>query len=148
MSRQAVSRLTSYNVCYTKLLRVHLAQLGHHVVQDLDVAAEQDLLAHRITSYNVCYTKLLRFRKLGLQMITCTAGICKIGKEGSELLLLNQSLETSLKGVFAIGGAISPVYMGVFEEGTIKENKHPNLIYTAVRDGVAVADEIVRRLKA
>ncbi len=88
------------------------------------------------------------FRKLGLQMITCTAGICKIGKEGSELLLLNQSLETSQKGVFAIGGAVSPVYMGAFEEGTIKENKHPNLIYTAVRDGVAVADEIAQRLKA
>lgn len=87
------------------------------------------------------------FRKLGLQMITCTEGICKIGKEGSELILLNQSLETSQKGVFAIGGAISPVYMGVFEAGAISENRHPNIIFTAVRDGVAVADEIAARCK-
>ncbi|EPR41720.1 Pyridine nucleotide-disulfide oxidoreductase, FAD/NAD(P)-binding domain containing protein [Desulfovibrio sp. X2] len=82
------------------------------------------------------------FRKLGLQMITCTEGICKIGKEGSELILLNHSLETSAKGVYAIGGAVSPVYMGVPEEGTITEQRHPNIIYVAVRDGVAVADEI------
>lgn len=85
------------------------------------------------------------FRKLGLQLITCMAGMCKIGKEGSELLFLSRCLETSRKNVFAIGGAISPAYMGVEEEGVLRETRHPNLIFTAVRDGVAVAEEIARR---
>ena len=42
------TRITSYNVCYTKLLRLGTA-----------FAALLAGLA-RITSYNVCYTKLLR----------------------------------------------------------------------------------------
>ena len=41
-------RITSYNVCYTKLLRVWELKLFGL------------LLVFRITSYNVCYTKLLR----------------------------------------------------------------------------------------
>ena len=42
----SMTRITSYNVCYTKLLRCSLAPA-------MSTAA-------RITSYNVCYTKLLR----------------------------------------------------------------------------------------
>ena len=81
-------RITSYNVCYTKLLRVGRAELleradvGASVLKELinknilsiteqavdrldlsekEVAVAHPLSAiHRITSYNVCYTKLLR----------------------------------------------------------------------------------------
>ena len=42
-------RITSYNVCYTKLLRDEDVLLSRAVTDNL-----------RITSYNVCYTKLLR----------------------------------------------------------------------------------------
>ena len=42
-------RITSYNVCYTKLLR----EFG-------DLGLDLDADPARITSYNVCYTKLLR----------------------------------------------------------------------------------------
>ena len=45
------SRITSYNVCYTKLLRCILWALRGSVSRRY---------TSRITSYNVCYTKLLR----------------------------------------------------------------------------------------
>ena len=59
-------RITSYNVCYTKLLRkkpykhpkVNKAELDY-IRQD----QEDDEVEGRITSYNVCYTKLLRWDK-------------------------------------------------------------------------------------
>ena len=55
---QNVTRITSYNVCYTKLLRnlaiFSLSLLALIVM----VLLQSDWL--RITSYNVCYTKLLR----------------------------------------------------------------------------------------
>ena len=44
-----IYRITSYNVCYTKLLRSRPL-----------ICLELYLLISRITSYNVCYTKLLR----------------------------------------------------------------------------------------
>ena len=54
----ASNRITSYNVCYTKLLRF--------VISSVDLP--QSFLVNpfrtrsvRITSYNVCYTKLLRY---------------------------------------------------------------------------------------
>ena len=76
-------RITSYNVCYTKLLRLPSAPQGQ--APDLTYAAENSVHAvvhvkviskenvttysnpfydwfYRITSYNVCYTKLLRRR--------------------------------------------------------------------------------------
>ena len=58
------ARITSYNVCYTKLLRDY-CDLTDDEIELIaehegipDVAAAQ--MACRITSYNVCYTKLLR----------------------------------------------------------------------------------------
>ena len=71
-----VIRITSYNVCYTKLLRwnwrmflatgearyfdvVELA-LYNAVAARLDLNPPKPDLVIRITSYNVCYTKLLR----------------------------------------------------------------------------------------
>ena len=65
------SRITSYNVCYTKLLRAKVQDRFAEALlltlieegpkafakpQDYDVWAN----IIRITSYNVCYTKLLR----------------------------------------------------------------------------------------
>jgi thioredoxin reductase len=76
------------------------------------------------------------FNKVNLQQITCTGTICKISKEGEQLLLLTEHLETGRKGIYAIGGAISPSYMEIQAEGMIKERKHANLIYTAMQDAV------------
>ena len=64
-------RITSYNVCYTKLLRATVAAaitaaLGRAEGGEVDFLTgllhEPSLAgeADRITSYNVCYTKLLR----------------------------------------------------------------------------------------
>ena len=54
-------RITSYNVCYTKLLRPR--QQVEHAEADADQCKKRqvrDPTHLRITSYNVCYTKLLR----------------------------------------------------------------------------------------
>jgi thioredoxin reductase len=82
------------------------------------------------------------FNALNLQQITCTGNICKIAREGEQLLLLSTGLETSRKGIYALGGSISPSYMEVQSDGTIKEKKHSNLIYTAIRDAMTVVDGI------
>ena len=85
MSGQSVgARITSYNVCYTKLLRVlsvnvyndtayvNLSEDFKNACQGISSKAEMLLVyaivntvtamdgINRITSYNVCYTKLLR----------------------------------------------------------------------------------------
>ncbi len=83
------------------------------------------------------------YDSLNLQQITCTGTICKIAKEGERLLMLSKHLETSSRGIYAIGGAISPSYMQIDEEGVIKETKHSNLIYTAVMDARTVIEKIV-----
>ena len=71
------SRITSYNVCYTKLLRefvhdrLNITVMAHErLLQQLTeplLAPARKLIPpmggldfSRITSYNVCYTKLLR----------------------------------------------------------------------------------------
>jgi thioredoxin reductase len=84
------------------------------------------------------------FDALNLQQITCTGAICKIAKEGERLLMLSHHLETSLKGIYALGGAISPSYMEIGSDGMIKEKKHSNLIYTAVLDAKKVMDKILK----
>ena len=84
------------------------------------------------------------FNKLNLQQLTCTGEICKIAREGEQVLLLTQNLQTSTKGVYAIGGSISPSYMEIHSEGTIKEKKHPNLIYTAIKDAVTAMNGILQ----
>ena len=73
------TRITSYNVCYTKLLRVVLKLLDsiEQIYSGLEIAKERPIKGYiqvfqmvgviiggiRITSYNVCYTKLLRLRR-------------------------------------------------------------------------------------
>jgi thioredoxin reductase len=82
------------------------------------------------------------FDRLGLQQITCTEGVCKIGKAGDRLIMLTPAFQTSVKGIYAIGGAVSPAYIEIQEEGTFRERKHSNLIFTAVRDGVKAVEHI------
>lgn len=86
------------------------------------------------------------FANLGLQQITCTEGVCRIGKEGAQLIILTPDFQTSIKGIYAIGGAISPAYIQIQEEGSFKELKHSNLIYTAIKDAVRAVDHIGKRL--
>jgi thioredoxin reductase len=85
------------------------------------------------------------FDKLGIQTISCTAGVCKIAKEGDRLVLLTAEYESTRKGVYIIGGAISPSFMKI-AEGSIQEEKHPNLIYTAINDAHQVIEGISRKL--
>ena len=87
------------------------------------------------------------FERLGLQQITCTEGVCKISKEGTQLLMLTPEFQTSIKGIYAIGGAISPAYIRIEEEGIFNEQKHTNLIYTTVKDGVQVIEAIASHMK-
>jgi hypothetical protein len=56
---------------------------------------------------------------LNFQQITCTGAICKIAKEGEQLLMLSDYLETNRNGIFAIGGAISPSYMEIGSDGML-----------------------------
>ncbi|HZV81148.1 MAG TPA: NAD(P)-binding domain-containing protein [Geobacteraceae bacterium] len=85
------------------------------------------------------------FDKLGIQTIACTSGVCKIAKEGDRLVLLTSEFESTRKGVYVIGGAISPSFMKI-AEGSIQEEKHPNLIYTAVNDAYYVVEAVKKSL--
>jgi thioredoxin reductase len=86
------------------------------------------------------------FDRLGLQQITCTEGVCKLGKTGDRLVMLTPEFQTSERGIYAIGGAVSPVYIEIQEEGSFRERKHSNLIFTAVRDAVFAMDHIAASL--
>lgn len=87
------------------------------------------------------------FDKLGIQTIACAAGVCKIAKDGERLALLSSTFESSRKGIYIVGGAISPSYMKINDDA-ICEQKHPNLIYTAINDAYifinAISNEFVR----
>ncbi len=85
------------------------------------------------------------FDKLGIQSIACTEGVCQIAKEGDRLVLLTGDFESTRKGVYVIGGAISPSYMKI-SSGSIQEERHPNLIYTAINDAYHVVEAIKKKL--
>ena len=85
------------------------------------------------------------FDKLGIQTIACTSGVCNIAKEGDRLVLLTAEFESTRKGVYVIGGAISPSFMKI-AAGSIQEEKHPNLIYSAVNDASHVVEAIKKSL--
>ena len=78
-------RITSYNVCYTKLLRGSMVvpATSETIERSSPTSAlRRELLPvltrpiSRITSYNVCYTKLLRFlSKKYLFVFCCTSWI-------------------------------------------------------------------------
>lgn len=85
------------------------------------------------------------FDKIGVQTIACAEGICRFAKEGDRLILLTADFESTRKGVYVIGGAISPAYMRI-SSGSIQEEKHPNLIHTAVNDACHVVEAICAKL--
>lgn len=60
-----------------------------------------------------------------------------------QIILLDKSLQTSKSGIYAIGGSISPTIMEKQDDGTSKETKHPNLIYTAIKDALIAIDGIL-----
>ena len=83
------------------------------------------------------------FDKIDLQQITCSGNICRIAREGERMLLLDQNRMSSKKGIYAVGGAISPSYMEIDSDGAIKERKHSNLIFTAIKDAVVAVESIL-----
>ncbi|GFO54690.1 pyridine nucleotide-disulfide oxidoreductase [Geomonas sp. Red276] len=86
------------------------------------------------------------FDRVGVQTIACAEGVCKVAKEGDRLLLLTSEFESTRKGVYVIGGAISPSYMRI-SQGSIQEERHPNLIHTAVNDAHHVIEAIRGKIK-
>jgi thioredoxin reductase len=85
------------------------------------------------------------FDKLGIQTIACAAGVCSVAKEGDRLILLTADFESTRRGVYVVGGAISPSFMRI-SSGAIVEERHPNLIYTAINDAYHVVDGIRKKL--
>ncbi|RNC67952.1 MAG: FAD-binding protein [Desulfuromonadales bacterium] len=85
------------------------------------------------------------FDKIGVQTIACAEGVCSVAKEGDRLILLTAEFESTRKGVYVVGGAISPSYMKI-SAGSILEEKHPNLIYTAINDAHHVVEAIRKKL--
>lgn len=63
--------------------------------------------------------------------------------EGDRLVLLTCDHESTRNAIYVIGGAISPSFMKT-SQGAITEQKHPNLIHTAINDAFR-AIEAVRR---
>jgi len=55
------------------------------------------------------------YDRLGLQQITCTEGVCRIGKEGDRLILLSPGYQTSIRGIYAIGGAMAGSMIGMID---------------------------------
>ena len=88
------------------------------------------------------------FEHLGLQQVSgaeVTGKTGRVGKAGSKFIVLSSGLQTSIEGIYAIGAAISPAYVVIQEDGTLERQKHLDLIFTAVRDGVQAIEEIARR---
>lgn len=83
------------------------------------------------------------FERLGLELMR-TPGAGK----GGEPIILDENLQTSVEGVYAVGGAISPSYIRSSMGGRHHEEvRHPNLIYTAVSDGSRVAEHVASKMK-
>lgn len=81
------------------------------------------------------------FEQLGMELMTHETG------RKLELVILDENMQTSIKTVYAIGGAISPSYIKRSKDGKSDEVKHLNLIYTAVNDGAHVVEHIASKLK-
>ena len=88
------------------------------------------------------------FEKLGLEQVTSDKverELRESGKAATKLIVLKPRLQTSTKGIYAIGAAISPSYAFVGEDGTLQRIKHSDLIFTAIRDGVQAVEDIAGR---
>ena len=83
------------------------------------------------------------FEKLGIEVMV-QEGV----KGGTGIAVLDDNLQTSIEGVYAIGGAISPSYiLRTMNRRHHEKVRHPNFIYTAVRDGVSVIEHIAGVVK-
>jgi hypothetical protein len=60
--------------------------------------------------------------------------------------MLRSHFQTSIRGTMH-RRAISPAHIEIQEEGSFKERKHSNLIFTAVRDAVQAMEHIVVSLE-
>ena len=77
------------------------------------------------------------FEKLGIEVMVHG------NRKGTGIAILDDNLQTNIEGVYAIGGAISPSYIRRTMGGKHHEKvRHPNFIYTAVRDGASVIEHI------
>ncbi len=89
------------------------------------------------------------FEQMGLEQITADkidSKPRKSGKAGPKLIVLKSGFQTSTAGIYAIGAAISPAYAFVGEDGTLQRQKHTDLIYTAISDGVQAIEHIAGRM--
>ena len=85
------------------------------------------------------------FEKLGLELVTFSKAENRPqepGKAGTKLIVLNSGFQTSTKGIYAIGAAISPAYASAGENGNLQRRKHTDLIFTAIKDGVQAMEDI------
>jgi len=88
------------------------------------------------------------FERLELRQITSGdlgGKAANAGKKGSRLVVLTPALQTSSEGIYSIGAAISPVHAVIREDGTLERQKHVDLIFSAVKDGVRAIEDIARR---
>jgi thioredoxin reductase len=88
------------------------------------------------------------FEQMGLELITSDkieSKPQKSGKAGPKLIVLNSDFQTSTEGIYAIGAAISPAYAFVGKDGTLQREKHTDLIYTAIKDGIQAIEDIARK---
>ena len=69
------------------------------------------------------------FNQIGMQQITCTEGVCRIGKEGAQLIILSPEYQSSIKGIYAIGDVIDG----------------PMLAHKAEDEGMAAAEQVAVR---
>ena len=79
------------------------------------------------------------FKNLDLKVIDREG----IKSSDDQIILLDKNLQTSKDGIYAIGGSISPTIMEIQGDGSTKENKHPNLIYTAIKDALIAINGIL-----
>lgn len=70
-----------------------------------------------------------------------------VGEAGKETrrIVLTPAFQTSIEGIYAIGAAISPAYVVIREDGALERQKHVDLIFSAVSDGVRAIEDIARR---
>ena len=120
------SRITSYNVCYTKLLRTGGTPLWSEAqtvsvtkgIYNVTLGLNPFPPDLRITSYNVCYTKLLRSSGRGIYALsTGTGGVGVLAEASNTGDFLNYggvfiARGTNGRGVY--GEAPATGYAGYF----------------------------------
>jgi len=88
------------------------------------------------------------FERLELRQITSAelgGKTASADKKGSRLVVLTPALQTSTEGIYSIGAAISPAHAVIREDGTLERQRHVDLIFSAVKDGVRAIEDIGQR---